>query len=1002
MLIGQTLGHYEVLTPLGAGGMGEVYRARDTTLQRDVAIKVIPEQLANDREGLARLQREAQLLAALNHPNIATIHSLEESEGTRFLVLELVEGASLQERLADGPLPLESALRVSCQIAAALVVAHGEGIVHRDLKPANVMLTEDGRAKVLDFGIAKEVGASRGDAPTEQATDITVAGALIGTVPYMSPEQARGEPAGASSDIWSFGCVLYELLTGRPAFARATLADTLTAVIDHEADFTALPATTSPAIHRLVARCLDKDPALRPTSAEAVLQEVQAALDAEIAGTRTVSRKTLVAAAVLIAVIGAATAGLWYQRSQVRWAQTVAIPEIESLAASGAYPEAYALAIRALERSPDAPRLNELMPQISDPLTVTTDPQGADVYARRFSSEADEPHPRVLLGTTPLVDLRIARAPYRLELEKEGFVTLERVISSELNRAEARIGAEPAIVLAERLSAAAATPDGMVLVAGGAWDQAFPESTAYRLKGTSFARIPPVPLDDYFIGRHEVSNERFREFVRAGGYRTPEYWKHAFTKDGVELSRDEAMGLLVDRSGLPGPRDWSNQDYPDGRGEHPVTGVSWYEAAAYAEYTGTSLPTIFQWQKAARAGLSTHFEGVVVPWGLLRVGAGTGRHANFLGRDTVPVDSYPFGISPYGAYNMAGNVEEWVVNERGAGRATAGASWADAPYVFSSGSARPPFDATNTIGFRTVSNPAAGALDQGSGPIAPPVLGDGYLEPVDDATYRGFLSHYRYDKKDLSVEIVETVDTPDWTREKLTFAGFLDGDRVIAYLYLPKRVRAPYQCINYFASSTVFFGRTVAQEVEAILSPQIKAGRAVMAIVAKAAIERPWPGHYNFPRASQRLTVDARSQVVLRVTEYRMALDYLESRTDIDMSRIAHIGFSLGAVEGALILNAVEPRLRASVLIGGGLWARQYLPEITDYNFVPRIPVPTLMLHGRYDEEIPYEPYARALFEMLTAPKRLELVGSGHLPPLEIRNPIINAWLDETLGPVER
>lgn len=996
-MVGKILGHYEIIEPLGAGGMGEVYRARDTTLKRDVAIKVLPERLTADEDQLARLEREAHLLAALNHPNIATIHSLEESEGTRFLVLEFVDGASLQQQLDGGPLPVEKALRVARQIAEALATAHREGIIHRDLKPANVMLTRDGRVKVLDFGIAKVVEPEQHGAETAHMTDITVAGTLIGTVPYMSPEQVRGRPADARSDIWSFGCLLYELLTGRPAFARETVADTLSAVIEHDPDFGALPSATPATIRELVAGCLDKNAANRPASSADVLRTLQDALVTPLAE-RAATRRRLLAAALVIGVIGIAVAIFVYQRSQVRWARTVAIPEVERLAAGGSYVDAYALATQAMERLPEDPTLLALMPAISDSLTVTTDPQGADVYLQRFSSNSDEELERVLVGNTPIIDLRIARATYRVSLEKEGFAALERVISSELNRAEERMDVKPELLLEERLRDAATTPDDMVLIDGGAWARAFPEASSYSLKG--IVGMEGATLDDFFIDRYEVSNERYREFVRAGGYTDPAYWKQPLSKGGVELSFDDAMTLLVDRSGLPGPRQWSNQDFPEGKGNHPVSGISWYEAAAYAEYAGKILPTIYQWEKAARAGLSTHFEGIVMPWGLMNADASGGQRANFMGRGTAPVDSYPFGISPYGAYNMAGNVEEWLVNERGAGRVTAGGSWVDAAYIFQSGAARPAFDAADTIGFRTVSKPRAGALDQGSAPITPSTLGD--LDPVDDATYRGFLSHYRYDKKPLAVELLETVETSDWTREKLTLAGFLDGDRIIAYLYLPKRVRAPYQCISYFASSTVFFGRTVAEEVEAILSPQIKAGRAVLAVVAKGAIERPSPGHPNFQARSQWGSVEARSAAILRITEYRIGLDYLATRSDIDMNRIAQAGFSLGAVTSALILTAVEPRIRSSVLIGGGIIGHQYLPEVTDVNFVTRIKVPTLVLTGRYDEEIPYEPYARTLYEMLTAPKRLELVESGHLPPVEIRNPIISAWLDETLGKVER
>ena len=261
-MVGTTLGHYEILEPLGSGGMGDVYRARDTTLKRDVAIKVLSEAFATDTDRLARLEREAHLLASLNHPNIATIHSLEQEGDTRFLVLELVKGESLEQRLVGGPLTVEKALDIAKQIAEALEAAHGEGMIHRDLKPANVLITPDGRAKVLDFGIAKVVETGPQTTAT-QATNLTVAGTLIGTVPYMSPEQIRSEGIDKRADIWAFGCVLYEMLTGGNPFARETIADTLAAIIEQEPDWGVLPTATPDSVRSLLHRCLQKDTKLR-------------------------------------------------------------------------------------------------------------------------------------------------------------------------------------------------------------------------------------------------------------------------------------------------------------------------------------------------------------------------------------------------------------------------------------------------------------------------------------------------------------------------------------------------------------------------------------------------------------------------------------------------------------------------------------------------------------------------------------------------------------------
>ena len=266
---GTRLGGYEVLGPLGAGGMGEVYRARDTKLGRDVAIKILPDVFAHDPDRLARFEREAQLLATLNHPNIAAIYGLEDSGQTRALVLELVEGETLADRIARGPIPLDEVLKVATQIAEALEAAHEQGIIHRDLKPANIKVTEAGIVKVLDFGLAKLTEPHVPPPPNASNVSMsptitspammTGVGVLLGTATYMAPEQARGRRADKRSDIWAFGCVLYEMLTGRRAFGGEDVSDTLANVLKLPPDWTALPAHTSPAVRRLLERCLDKD-----------------------------------------------------------------------------------------------------------------------------------------------------------------------------------------------------------------------------------------------------------------------------------------------------------------------------------------------------------------------------------------------------------------------------------------------------------------------------------------------------------------------------------------------------------------------------------------------------------------------------------------------------------------------------------------------------------------------------------------------------------------------
>ena len=263
---GTSLGHYDVTSLLGEGGMGQVWQATDTQLNRQVALKILPDAFADDPDRLARFTREAQILASLNHPNIAAIHGIEEAEGTRALVLELVEGPTLADRIAQGPLPLDEALPIAQQIAEALEAAHEAGVIHRDLKPANIKVKDDGTVKVLDFGLAKalepapDVDPSQSPTLTAAATQV---GVIMGTAAYMSPEQARGKVVDRRADVWAFGAVLYEMLTGGRAFAGGDVSETLAQVIMKEVDWTTLPATTPTSLRQLLQRCLERDPRQR-------------------------------------------------------------------------------------------------------------------------------------------------------------------------------------------------------------------------------------------------------------------------------------------------------------------------------------------------------------------------------------------------------------------------------------------------------------------------------------------------------------------------------------------------------------------------------------------------------------------------------------------------------------------------------------------------------------------------------------------------------------------
>jgi formylglycine-generating enzyme required for sulfatase activity len=1012
---GTRLGHYEVRSALGRGGMGEVYLALDTRLGRPVALKLLPAEVTANERRLRRFKQEARATSALNHPNIITIHEIGEDGGVHFIATEFIEGETLRQRMNRAPLTPDESLDISTQIASALAAAHEAGVVHRDIKPENVMLRRDGYVKVLDFGLAKlaRAEAATGDsqAVTLQA-QMTEAGDVLGTFAYMSPEQARGISVDERSDVFSFGVVLYEMLAGRRPFARETAGDELVALLREEPAPLDANETGPPAeLARIVAKCLEKDPARRYKSAREIAGELKAFARtrdhasgaARVAathdmsvetmtarGTRAASgpsRRALMVVAVVVLVAMCVGGYFIYRHRNVQWAKR-SVARVEEMARAGKYFEAYDLAAEAGKYLPNDATIKRLMPDISDVLTISYEPVGARVYLRRFAPDAAGQFPaRQLVGTTPLKSLRVARGDYVLSIEKEGYAPFERAISSTQARYRVPFPL-PETEFRGKLIETSKIPERMIFVPGG----------KYKLVVPAQREMPEVTLADFFIDKYEVSNRDYKEFINAGGYLKREFWRQPFVKDGKEIAWEEAMHLFKDRTGLPGPRDWSNGTFPEGREGHPVTGVTWYEASAYAAFRGKQLPTIYQWEKAARDGARSLVFGTTMPWGLVVSEEKYEDRGNFRSGSTAPVDAYEFGASPYGCRQMAGNVAEWCANPQGEGYTMAGGSWDAPPYLFASYGGFPTFYESSKIGFRCALTPAGG--DQGMARLTSLDERVPTYTATSEGDFNALASHYRYDKSPTNAQVVEVVETDDWRREKIAYDG-ADDERALAYLFLPKNAPRPLQLLNYVPHSGVFDGAyPLADDTANNLGPYIRSGRAVFAVVLKGYSER------KLPPAAQRIgtsTIKYREQLVQMATDISRGLDYLETRGDIDMSRIAYFGISHGAT-AKVIFAAVEPRYRAVVLVSGGL--RSYytndVPEANPINFVPHILQPKLAVNGRYDENLSFKAEIEPLFQLMREPKRQFIYDGGHSPLPEVAVPVITSFLDETLGPVGR
>lgn len=968
---GVTLGPYEIVTQIGAGGMGVVYRARDKRLERDVAIKIFPPGVQIDEAARRRFRKEALALAKLNHPNIATVYDVGEQNGTDYLVMEYVAGQPLSERLKSGPLPAGEALSLAEDVTEALEEAHGQGIVHRDLKPANIIVTAKGHAKVLDFGLAKLLAI-------EGAQDATLSfGETVGPVGtpyYMSPEQAACGAIDDRTDLWSLGVVLYESLTGKRPFEGDGGLGVLRAIAQQSPKpVRELRADVPKQLERIVTRALEKDVSKRYQSAEQMSRDLSSALlqiTALVAAPAPRELRLALRYAVPIAVAIAVSIGsgawLYHRSAQRQWAREQAIPEIANLQDNHKALAAFRLQKKAERYLPGDARLAQLASQNTAQVSITSSPPGATVEIKDYLSPSTAWY---VLGTTPLKNIRIPAGYFRWRVSKKGVGTYEAAPFTS-NPDSGKFLKQQNFALDKEVAA----PAGMSWVSGGPWIDYF----------GAVGWVGPYNLPPYYLDRYEVTNREYQKFVDAGGYENRKYWRNKFVREGRELSWEDAMALFRDSTGRPGPSTWEGGHYPEGKGDYPVSGVNWYEAAAYAVYAGKSLPAFAQWYAAAS---NSETDDIVLV-------------SNISRSKLAPVGTFQ-GLGPDGTYDMAGNVREWVLNDTGEGtKFILGGYWSAQTYLYADPQALPPFDRSPENGFRCVRNTAAL-----SATLLQPVKRFGRdfskYKPVPDDVFRAYLQLYAYDKTPLDAKVEGVVqDTPDWREEKITYNTAYDNERMSAYLFLPKHVKPPYQTIVFCPSARVLAlhdSRNLGDLT--FFDYVVQSGRAVLYPVYYGTYERqgqsPWPGPAEWV-----------SYLAKNSKDLGRSLDYLDTRSDIDKNKIAYLGVSMGSAFGAIYATVAQSRLKTVILLDGGYFLFHQPTGGDQADFVPRLKAPVLMVNGRYDYDFPPDQAQDPMFRMLGTPdadKRHVMFDTPH----DVRGQrtqlvkVVLEWLDKYLGRVQ-